>query len=70
MEPAYLCNIDKNTECLKTECVKNDGPCFATLNPKFAWRDVHGDPILAFDNNIEATVFCDKKKGMTTYDNR
>lgn len=66
METAYLCNIDKNTECPKTGCIKNNGPCFATLDPKFAWRDVHGDPILAFDNNdTGAPVFCNEEKGMT-----
>lgn len=49
---AYLCNINSNAACTKEMCIKNGGPCMATLDPKYAWRDVHGDPIVADDEDM------------------
>ncbi len=32
----YDCDIDKNTSCAKTNCVRYGGPCSKTSNKDFA----------------------------------
>lgn len=34
----YLCNIDACTDCPKTFCVKDGGPCAMTSKPECAWN--------------------------------
>lgn len=50
---AYLCNIDKNVACAKTMCTIHGGPCIATTDPKYAWKDVHGKPIVADEDELD-----------------
>lgn len=63
METAYLCDINKNTACKKTACIRNGGPCMATLDPKYAWKDIDGSPIVADDEEMNAAVELWIKKG-------
>ena len=32
----YICEPDKNTECKKSDCFKNGGPCYMTTKREFA----------------------------------
>lgn len=34
----YSCNINKNTECNKKNCISNNGPCKKTTEFKYAKR--------------------------------
>jgi len=52
MKTAYLCDINNNTACSKEWCVRHGGPCMATLDPKYAWKDINGQPITADDEDI------------------
>ena len=36
LPPTYFCDPDKNTECRKTACFKNGGPCQMTFNKSCA----------------------------------
>lgn len=45
MNVLYLCDPDKNTECKKTSCFRNGGPCFSTEDETFAIDNTKGyDP--------------------------
>lgn len=43
--PIYFCDPEKNTECSKTGCVINGGPCRRTANVNYAVRDKNGFPV-------------------------
>lgn len=46
----YLCDPDKNSECRKTSCITNGGPCYQTTNPAFEKK------ILTNQDRIAETV--------------
>ena len=45
----YVCNPAINTECSKTNCYINGGPCARTLDPKFALTEGTGNMIAWFN---------------------
>lgn len=45
----FFCDPIKNTQCPKTMCFKNGGPCEATLDRKYALCDESGNPIVDED---------------------
>ena len=45
----YVCNPAINTECSKTNCYINGGPCSRTLDPKFALTEGTGNMIAWFN---------------------
>ena len=58
LNPVYICNPEKNTKCLKTDCYLNprrvcpDRPvCCSTRFPAFAMRDTDGTPIIDGSRN-------------------
>ena len=55
MDNIYLCDPEKNTECKKTACYINDGPCKCTMNPAYALTDLNGDPIIRAQVSYDTT---------------
>ena len=41
----YMCDPDKNTECPKTYCYRNNGECECTMCAEYAVKDRRGKPI-------------------------
>ena len=41
----YLCDVAKNKDCPKTNCINNGGPCYCTLDKEFAVKNEDGQLI-------------------------
>ena len=48
----YICDPDRNVDCLKTHCHRNDGPCTMTTREIYAKQPVE-KAIFVFDVDEE-----------------
>lgn len=57
----YVCNPAINTECSKTNCYINGGPCARTLDPRFALTEGTGNMIAWFNVDFGPPKLHEKK---------